>query len=135
MPHKVFISHASTDVWVAKQMAIHIRECGADTFLDCEQITHGDDFEERIINESQISDELLVLFTPTAHNRKYVWMEIGMFLGSRKRVVGVLYGITKDEISTDPNTPIALKRIDSVNLNEIDSYFIELRDRVKAKEV
>lgn len=128
---RIFISHASRDSWVARQLAVHIRSCGADTFLDCEHIDHGDDFEERIIAASRDCTELLVLFTPTACDRKYVWLEIGMFLGTRKRIVAALYGVRKDEIATDQMTPVALKRIDSVELNEIDSYFAQVKRRVE----
>jgi hypothetical protein len=130
-PPKVFISHASTDSWVARQLEAHIRACGAETFLDCEHIQHGDDFEERIITAAEDSTELLVLFTPTARERKYVWLEIGMFLGARKRIVGVLYGVRTEEIATDRFTPVALKRIDSVDLNDVESYLRELSRRVK----
>jgi hypothetical protein len=51
---KVFISHASTDAWVARQLESHVRACGADTFLDCEHIEHGDDFEEEIIAAANV---------------------------------------------------------------------------------
>lgn len=128
---KVFISHAAGDTWVARQLERYARECGATTFLDCEHIEHGDDFEEEIIAAAESSTELLVLFTPQARERKYVWLEIGMFLGARKRIVGVLYGVKKEEIATDGLTPIALKRINAVELTDIDSYFRELRRRVK----
>lgn len=47
---RIFISHASSDFWVARQLEAQIRNCGADTFLDCEHIDHGDDFQERIID-------------------------------------------------------------------------------------
>jgi len=127
---RVFISHASSDAWVARQIESYIRRSGADTFLDCEHIHHGDDFEERIISAAADCTELLVLFTPTAKDRKYVWLEIGMFLGARKRIVGALYGVEKDEISTDQFTPVAIKRIDAVELNSIESYFAELAQRV-----
>jgi hypothetical protein len=80
---RIFISHASSDSWVARQLAAHIRGFGADTFLDCEHIQHGDDFEEKIIDAAGDCTELLVLFTPTASDRKYVWLEIGMFLGAK----------------------------------------------------
>ena len=131
---KVFISHASPDSWVARQIENHVRGCGAETFLDCEHIHHGDDFEERIIQEADESTELLVLFTPVTRDRKYVWMEIGIFLGARKRIVGALYGVSKEEITKDQLLPIALKRIDSVDLNQIDSYFKQLRQRIGAPE-
>jgi hypothetical protein len=128
---RIFVSHASSDSWVARQLEAHIRGCGADTFLDCEHIDHGDDFEEKIIEAAGNCTELLVLFTPTARDRKYVWLEIGMFLGARKRIVAALYGVRKEDIATDQMTPVALKRIDSVELNEIDSYLIQLQRRVE----
>lgn len=128
---RIFISHSSSDSWVARQLEAHIRRCGADTFLDSEHIDHGDDFEEKIIDASGDCTELLVLFTPTARDRKYVWLEIGMFLGARKRIVAALYGVRKEEIATDQLTPVALKRIDSVELNEIDSYLAQVQRRVE----
>jgi hypothetical protein len=129
-PPKVFISHASTDAWIARQVEQHVRQCGAETFLDCEHIEHGDDFEEKIICAAEESTELLVLFTPTAKERKYVWMEIGMFLGARKRIVGVLYGVEKHEIAADDFMPVAQNKIDSVDINSLESYFEQLEQRV-----
>lgn len=126
----VFISHASTDAWVARQLAQHARAAGADTFLDCEKIEHGDDFEEKIVTAANEASELLVLFTPMSRDRKYVWLEIGMFLGAGKRVVAVLYGVSKSEIAVDPLMPVALKRIDSVSIDDCDSYFAQLSKRV-----
>lgn len=51
--------------------------------------------------------------------------------GARKRIVAALYGVRKEDIATDQLTPIALKRIDSVELNEIDSYLAQLQRRVE----
>ncbi len=135
MNHKVFISHASNDVWVAKQLAKQVQECGADTFLDAENIEHGDEFDDVIIEQAACSTEMLVLFTPIANERKYVWFEMGMFAAARKRIVIVLYGVTKEDISTDKLTPNIIKRIDSVELNNVDSYFEELKVRVEKAEV
>jgi len=130
-PPKVFISHASDDEWVARQLAFHIHKAGAQTFLDCEQIEAGDDFEDAIIEHAGSCTEMLVLFTPTAKTRRYVWMEIGMFLGARKRIVAVLYGVTEEEISTDRRIPVALKRLHAIRLNDIDGYFEKLTQRLK----
>ena len=82
MAYQVFISHSSADTWVARQIARHIEELGASTFLDEEDIEHGDDIEEEILSAAQNSDELLVLLTPWALTRPYIWIEIGWcFLG------------------------------------------------------
>lgn len=131
--HQVFVSHSSIDNWVAKQIAFHVEQCGAKTFLDAEDIDHGDDFDETIVDAADKSDELLVLITPWSKDRSYVWMEIGMFRGKKKRIVGVLHGLNPNDISTDEKIPDVLEKIDLVNLNEIDSYFEQLRRRVAQK--
>lgn len=59
-----------------------------------------------------------------------MWLEMGMFFGARKRIVAAFYGVEKNDIATDELTPIMLKRIDSVYLNSVDTYFAELSNRV-----
>src|SRR6266508_3232655 len=119
---KVFISHSSIDTWVAKQLAIQITKCGASTFLDEASIEHGDDFEQKILEAAQKCDELLVLLTPWATARPYIWLEIGVFWGARKRIVCVLHGVTPKELSTDEKMPVLLKKVDLLPINEVDSY-------------
>jgi hypothetical protein len=127
---KVFISHSSIDSWVAKQLATHLATCGVDTFLDNADIDHGDDFEESILKAAEESSELLVLLTPWSVDRPYIWMEIGNFWGRRKRMIGLLHGLTAEDVSQDERMPVALKRLDLVELNEVDSYFVQLARRV-----
>ena len=133
LAQKVFISHASSDVWIARQLAEHIHKCGATTFLDQANIQHGDDFENEILKAAEDSSELLVLLTPWSKDRPYIWMEIGVFWGVRKRMVGVLYGITAKELAVDEKTPVMLKRLDLVELNNVDSYLSQLAGRLAAK--
>jgi hypothetical protein len=127
--YQVFVSHSSTDAWVAKQLSTHLERCGAATFLDVNDIEHGDDFDETIVEAAERSHELLVLLTPWSKDRHYVWMEIGMFRGARKRVVGILHGVKTTEIATDERIPVVLKKIDLVDLNAIDSYLTQLARR------
>ena len=134
LPYQVFISHASTDTWVARQIAAHIRARGAATFLDEADIQHGDDIEERIYQAAGNSQELLVLLTPWAVTRPYIWMEIGLFWGSGKRIVGVLYGLSQQELITDERIPLLLKRGKMLDINRIDGYFDELQQRVQTPE-
>src|SRR5438477_1668149 len=98
---KVFVSHSSVDTLVARQIARNIELCGAVAFLDEADMEHGDDFEERIIAAANSSSELLVLLTPWATTRPYIWLEMGLFWGSRKRIIGVLHGVTAEELSSD----------------------------------
>lgn len=131
---KVFISHAGTDTWVAAQIEAHVQRCGAETFLDAVHIEHGDDFDDRIIDAAADATEMLVLFTPAARDRQYIWMEIGMFVVARKRIVAVLYGVSLEDLATDERTPVSLKRVDSVVIDDLDTYFTQLRSRVTAWE-
>jgi hypothetical protein len=127
---QVFISHSSVDTWVARQLARCVEDCGAMTFLDEADIEYGDDFEDRILAAARASHELLVLLTPWAVKRPYIWLEIGAIWGQGKRIVGVLHGLTANELVTQEGTPALLKRIDLVELNRIDTYFEQLRGRI-----
>jgi hypothetical protein len=132
MKPKVFISHSSKDTWVAIQIANHVRKAGADTFLDENDIEHGDDFEDELVKASKLCTELLLLLTPWSVGRPYIWLEIGFFRHDNKRIVGVLHGLKLEEISTDARIPVLLKKLDLLDINEIGSYFIQLDRRVKA---
>lgn len=127
---KVFISHSSKDTWVALQIAHHAEACGATTFLDEADVEYGDDFEDRILEATRSSHELLVLLTPWSLQRPYIWLEIGAMWGQGKRIVGVLHGLTASDLVAQQGTPALLKRIDLVELNRIDSYFEQLRGRI-----
>jgi hypothetical protein len=126
---KVCISHASVDIWIARQIAKEVAACGAGTFLDEGDIAHGDDFDEAILKAEERCTELLVLLTPWSLNRAYIWLEIGYFRRSGKRIVGVLHGLTVAEVSSDPRIPNLLKRLDMVDLNSLETYLAQLRKR------
>jgi hypothetical protein len=130
--HRVFISHSSRDTWVARQIAAHIARTGADVFLDEADIEHGDDFDQKLVDGANTCTELLVLLTPWSKERPYVWIEIGMFRHRGLRIVGVLHGLTLEEVSTDPRMPALLKRLDIIEINDVDSYFEQLGRRVES---
>jgi hypothetical protein len=132
--YKVFISHSSKDTWVARQIAKHIDNLGASTFLDEADIDYGNDFENQILEAVRTSHELLVLLTPWALNRSYIWLEIGAVWGLGRRVIGILHGLSPNELVTQEGTPALLKRIDLVELNNIDTYFEQLKRRINNEE-
>lgn len=101
------------------------------TFLDEADIEYGDDFEERILEAVRASEELLVLLTPWAIRRPYIWLEIGAVWGRGKRIVGILYGLTASDLVAQDGTPALFKRIDLVEINKLDGYFDQLRGRVE----
>ena len=130
----VFISHSGVDTWVAKQIAKEIELCGASTFLDEANIDVGEDFEDRILRALQQSQELLVLLTPWALTRPYVWAEIGAAWGRRIPIVGILHGVTSNDIQSNPGIPVLIKRRDFIDLNEIQTYFDQLRQRIETRQ-
>ncbi len=127
---QVFVSHSSMDTWVAKQIANKIKRCGAGYFLDEADLARGDDFEKKIRQAAKASREMIVLLTPWAFSRPFIWLEIGAFWGSGKRIVGVLHGLSAKDVGGSKKLPIVIKKIDLLVLNEIDSYFSQLRRRV-----
>ena len=96
----VFVSHSGADTWVAKQIARAVAECGATPFLDEAEIDVGADFEEDILAFLERADELVVLITPWALERPYVWAELGAAWGRRIPIVGLLHGLSASELQS-----------------------------------
>lgn len=130
----VFVSHSATDTWVAKQIAREIEICGATPFLDEAHVDAGSDFEEDILNFLERALELVVLLTPWALDRAYVWAEIGAAWGRRIPIVALLLGITATELQKRPGVPVLLKKRDLLELNEIDKYLEQLTSRTRQHE-
>ena len=72
-----------------------------------------------------------MLLTPWALSRPYVWLEIGAIWGMGRRVVGVSHGLSANELVAQDGTPALLKRIDLVDLNRVDSYLNQLKQRIE----
>jgi len=100
-------------------------------FLDEAQVDAGADFEEDILDFLQRAHELVVLLTPWALDRAYVWAEIGAAWGRRIPIVALLLGITPAELQTRPGIPVLLKKRDLLQLNEIEVYLEQLKARVQ----
>ena len=126
---KVFVSHSGQDTWVARQLARQISRSGATAFLDEAQIQTGSDFETEILLFLKKADELVVLFTPWALDRPYVWAELGAAWVRRIRIVVLLHGITAAELQARPGAPGFLKSKNCHDLNDADKYLKELRVR------
>lgn len=131
--HLVFVSHSGADTWVAKRIADAVQACGAVPFLDEAEIDVGADFEEDILDFLGRAHELVVLLTPWALERPYVWAEIGAAWGRRIPIVALLLGVSPGELQSKAGVPVLLKKRNLLNLNEIDTYLVEVRERVKGK--
>jgi hypothetical protein len=129
----VFISHSGRDTWVAQQIAREITECGAVPFLDEADIEVGSEFEDSILESLSKADELLVLLTPWALDRPYVWAEIGAAWGRKIPIVAILYGLSAQELQSRPGVPVLIKKRDLIELNEIGTYFKQLKNRSRKR--
>ena len=131
---RVFISHSSEDTWVALRMAEAIRGTGAGTFLDRHDIAHGDRFEEEIRKGEANCDEQLVLLTPRSMLSTWIALEMAFFRHSRKRIVLVRHGVTNEGIASAAVLPPFSRELDTVHLNDFDSYFRQLAQRADPGE-
>lgn len=128
-PYRVFISHGWHDRWIAAQMARLIRQAGAEAFVDIFDIKKGDRIEERILEELPRCDELVALLTPWSIDRNWVWSEMASAWIMRKRFVGVLYGISLQEIDQDRGGLAFLAPFNMASIDEFDGYLVELAER------
>ncbi|HYA17569.1 MAG TPA: toll/interleukin-1 receptor domain-containing protein [Bryobacteraceae bacterium] len=128
------MSHSGPDTWVAKQIAREISARGTTPFLDEAEVDAGADFEEDILNFLERAHELVVLLTPWALERPYVWAEIGAAWGRRIPIVALLLGITPAELQARPGVPILLKKRDLLELNQVETYLGQLAARMQEAE-
>ena len=126
--YRVFVSHATSDKWLARVFCEKIDAIGgASTFRDDRDIGGGDDIPEAIRKQIKQSKELVVLLTPESVDRQWVLIEVGAAWGWRKeyRIVPILCHVTVDAI------PDIIKGKKAFHINEFDDYLRELKDRVK----
>lgn len=129
----VFVSHSGEDTWIARQIAREITQRGAKVFLDEADVDVGAEFEEHIRNSLDLADEMVVLFTPWALERPYVWAEIGAAWIKRIPIIVILLGLSVSEFQARPNAPVFLKRRDIIRLNDIDQYLSQLDGRTRSE--
>ncbi len=130
MAYTVFVSHASRDRWVAGQIAKELAATGVSPFLDADALESGDDTDNRLRTALQDADELLVLLTPAALERPYVWIELGAAWSQGKRIIGVMHGLTTSELAERDGTPAFLSGIVLRDINDLALYLDELAKRV-----
>jgi hypothetical protein len=132
---RIFISHSSIDTWVAKQIAREVSACGATPFLDEAEIEVGAKFEVEIRESLDRAHELLVLLTPWALRRPYIWAELGAAWIRQIPIVGILHGVTHKKLQSDPKITVFLKEHNLIDINDLDRYFEQLKARVTAQQV
>jgi hypothetical protein len=128
-PYQVFLSHATSDKWIAKVLCERIEQTGAVTFRDDRDIRGGDDIPEEIRLQIKNSREIVVLITPESVGRQWVTLEVGAAWGRSKRVriLMVMYHVSMDPI------PDMIKNKKAIPLNDFDHYLAELSERVRGQ--
>ena len=129
--YRVFVSHAARDRWIAERIAEALRARGARPFLDVYDIEKGDNIPETIRKELNRADELVALFTSSSQ-RAWVWAEIAVVWGRRKRIVAVMHNVTLQDLdATTGRGPLGDSN--AVDLNEFDTYLRQVGRRIRAK--
>jgi hypothetical protein len=123
--YQIFVSHATADKWIAKVLCEKLEAAGASTFRDDRDIDGGDDIPDRLREEIERSQQLVVLLTPQSVARPWVFMAVGGAWIRRIRIVAVRYHVEVDAI------PATIRSKKSIHLNEMDEYLAELNRRIK----
>ena len=125
MPYVVFISHSSSDSWVANQMAKEIEARGAKAWLDRHDIAGGDELRKQIMDGVRVCRELVLLLSPQSTESHWVSMEIGAALSQRKRVTPILHQLSHKDFGP-------LEGIRAVHLNDFETFLLELETRIES---
>ena len=127
----VFISHASKDRWIARQMAAIIerkaKRYGVRTFLDEVDLEGGDRIPETIKANLHACEEFVILLSPHSITRQWVLVELGGAWTLDKRVMAITYNVETEKI------PDIIDHDKGYELNDFDRYVTELIRRVKRK--
>ena len=126
-PYQIFVSHATSDKWLAVVLCEKLELAGATTFRDDRDIDGGDDIPDRIRLEIKRSRELVVLLTPNSVNRPWILLEVGAAWGWSKeiRITPILCHVDVDPI------PGMIKSKKAIHINDCPELFAEIKRRVK----
>jgi hypothetical protein len=64
-----------------------------------------------------------------------VWAELGAAWGRQLPIVGLLHGISTQELQEKPGVPILLKKRNLLPLNDAEIYFSQLKERIAAAQL
>ncbi|HAH09473.1 MAG TPA: hypothetical protein DCL54_10665 [Alphaproteobacteria bacterium] len=130
--YTVFVSHAWNDRWVALQIARAIKEAGAESFIDVQDIVYGDRIAARIQQGLKDADEVVALLTPQSISRTWVQHEIGAAVALERFVVGILYNVTPETLQAGGGMGMLAER-NCVSINDMDTYLSQLKKRIVAR--
>ena len=122
----VFISHSSSDSWVANQMAKEIEALGAKAWLDRHDLNGGDELRKQIVEGIRACREFVLLLSPQSTESHWVSIEIGAALGQRKRVTPILHQLSHKDFGP-------LEGIKAVHLNDFETFLLESETRIRRR--
>lgn len=118
---RVFITHATEDDEIARQLRIHLEGEGLRCWVDSERLRPGRRLAESIESAIHEAQGQLVLLTPRAIQDHKEWIrqeiqwgrEAEEKSGGRFALVPVLWGLTKDELPEDLQELAARRMVDT----------------------
>jgi hypothetical protein len=119
----VFISHSSSDSWIANQMSKELEALGVETWLDTMKLLGGDNIREEIVKGITRCREAIVLVTPRSVESTWVSVEIGILLEQRKRITPILCYASPEGIKV-------LSDVKAIDLNDFDDFLTQLQQRM-----
>ena len=125
--YRIFISHSSSNSWIAKQIAKELEALGFRTWLDSKDLKGGDIWQQKIMDGINASQEGLVLVSPDSVKSFWVAFEIGALRGQGKTVTPLLNGVA-------PKDMASMQEVQAKDLNRFDEFLEELIDRFKQKK-
>lgn len=119
----VFVSHSSSNNWIANQISKEVTTIGAKTWLDSKDLRGGDVWQQGIMDGIDACQEGLVLVSPDSVNSWWVAFEIGALRGQHKRVTPILNGVSPREMGS-------MRDVQAIDLNDFNRFLEQLRERI-----
>jgi hypothetical protein len=120
--YRVFISHSSKDLFIARQVAKEIRSIGVKTWLDDNNLEAGGILVKDVLDGIKGSNEAVVLLSSDSVQSQWVNAEIGAILALDKRLTPLL-------INVDHNASQLIKDRLAIHVNEFEKYLDQLSIR------
>jgi hypothetical protein len=89
-PRRLFLSRATADRAVVEWVAAQMRATGSEIYLAEEDPQPGRLLADKVVQEVQASDGVLVLLTAKGHASPYVHQEVGLARASRKPIIALV---------------------------------------------
>lgn len=118
----VFVSYSVKDREIAEFLCKHLTEEGLDVFRAPLSINPGERWDEKILNKLKTSPWILFLASRAACASPIVQQEVGVALGTEKKLVPVVWDMNPSEL------PGLVKNVQALDLR--NTSLVEAREQV-----